>query len=185
MAEPLVHVTLATERRQLRVYAAGSSRVRVIKGSTASVAPNGSGADVSLEHAEARYLVEALAAAIGYYPVHPDLDAQRDRVRELAAELREVRTEADEPESAELADLALARHVGHHIADAAGLLLNCRDQVADRTVAEMLSELVLMADALQLGTASTNPEARAESHYARIQWLRERLPQPGTEVPSI
>lgn len=183
MPERLVHLTLGTERRQLRVYAAGSNRVRVIKGTTASVAPNGSGADVSMEHAEARYLVDALAASIGYYPVHPDLDAQRARVRELAAELREVRDDG-EPDTAELAELALSRHVGHHIADAAGLLLNCRDQVADRIVAELLSELVLMADALQLGTAGTNPESRIEAHYDRIQQLRERLPQPGTEVPA-
>ena len=68
---------------------------------------------------------------------------------------------------------------GECVALAAELLYGCRELLTDRAVAEMVSELVLMADAMQLGTTLTNPEQRIAAHQVRINQLREQLPTSG------
>lgn len=171
---PPVILTLGTERRRLGVYSAGTASVGVA--TPARATSNDHGANMELAQDEARRLIDQLARVTGYYP--SGIDAQRRRVRELADELRSLRTGDDT--MAELADLALVRHVGDMLALAADLVHQGSDLLAtDRTVQEMLSELVLMADAMQLGTELTNPAERAAAHHRRIHQLREQLPTAG------
>ena len=170
---PPVILTLGTERRRLGVYAAGSASVGEARPTSAS--SNDHGANVELPQTEARRLVDQLARVTGYYPT--GIDAQRRRVGELADELRQLRNGDDT--LAQLADLALTRHAGECVALAAELLYGCRELLTDRAVAEMVSELVLMADAMQLGTTLTNPEQRIAAHQVRINQLREQLPTSG------
>lgn len=177
MADRLFHLNLVPHRRQLSIYASGSPVVRIVNTSRASAIDGISHAQ--LDESDARAFVDSLAAATGHYPCEPNIDAERARVTELAAGLRVLRGSGGEP--AELAELALARHVGHHLANAAELIYLCRDHLEDRTVAELLAEVIGMCDLMMYGHQHSNPEERIAAHRHRIQDLREQLPQPGQE----
>lgn len=172
MADPLF-ITISARTHEVRVYTPGSAIVR-----TAHAQSIDTDAKLSMNHQQAAGLVDAVAAATGYYPCVPDLEAQRTQIRQLADQLRRLRAGAD-PEGAALAELALSRHIGHLVADAALLLHHVYDGREDRTVQEMLSELALMIEAMQFGRPLTNPEERATAHNARIQELRQHLPRTG------
>lgn len=175
MADFAVHLVLGSDRA-VSVYAAGTAARRTVK--AIAVAPGGG----QFDRGGAENLIDALCAATGYRPepAARDLDTQRARIRQLGDELRALRAEGPAPLD-ELAELALTRHVGDVVALAADLLHSCRDRLGDRTVAELLSELVLMADAMQLGTQLTNPAERIDAHHARIHELRRQLPTPGAD----
>lgn len=172
---PVLWVTLSTQERRVGVYADGSCRVRSVKAMAASVARTG--AEAGLDATAARGLVDRLAAATGYYPEDPSLDAHREKIRELAAELVEVRFNGDTPES-ELAELALSRHAGQLLAEAARTIYGCRDHMTDYTVGQIAAELVGMVDAM-IGAGLTNPESRINAHMARIETLATHLPRSG------
>lgn len=172
-----LHLAVGTGRdRDVSVYAEGTAVRRAARAKAVSTGL------ATFDRAGAENLIDAMCAATGYRPEPQarDLDAQRRRIRLLGDELRALR--AGDDTLAELAELALTRHVGDIVALAADLLYSCRSNVAaDRTVAELLSELVLMADAMHMGTALTNAEARVEAHYARTQQLRKELPTSGED----
>jgi hypothetical protein len=172
-----VHLVLATERRQVSVYAAGSSNVRAARATRTSGSDHAAHAEFTPD--AARHLIDALAAATGYYPAAPDLDRQRETIRAAADELRQMREDADQDANkAGLVDLALHRHVGHLLADAAYMVRQCRDHMHERVVAEMASELSGLLDAIG-PIPITNQDERIEDHLRRMQELREQLPQPG------
>lgn len=173
-----LHVTLATNRPAIHVMAAGSHHVKTARTTGLSASPQG--ADATFSHAQACDFIDALCAATGYTPApkERDLDAQRDRTLELAEELREAADDAD-GELAEVVELALARHVGHVLANAARLIHQVYDHTTDRTVSEMLSELSNLIDTMLFGSRYTNPEELVARHLDRIQELATRLPTPG------
>lgn len=184
---PRLYVTLDTGRRQVRVYRVGGAMVRAVKVDMISIAPHvGCGAEVAINEAQAVDLVDAVATAAGYFPENPNLDAQRDRIRERAEQLRQLRGDVrQDPGTAALAELALSRHVGHHLADAAAMIYACRDHMADYTVAHMAAEVVGMLDAMAYTTDITNPQDRIQAHMHAIDQLRDQLPKPGeTDMPE-
>lgn len=183
MADRAYHLNVLPERRQLTIYPSGSAMVRTVR-MVAGSARAGAG-HAQLDEENARHLVDAMAAATGYYPCQPDLDQERARIRVLADELRDRRDAAGtDAELAELAELALSRHVGHQLADAAELIHEGGDHLDDRTVAEMMAELAGLVDTILFATERTNPERRRRAHLDRIELLRERLPKPGTDTPK-
>ena len=175
---PALWLTLSLHERRLGIYANGSGRVRSVPAVSASAAVSTGGAEVGFDVDGARALVDRVAAATGYYPEDPSLDAHRAKLRDLAGELREVRANGPSPD-AELATLALSRHAGQLLADAAQLIYTCRDHMAEYVVAGIAAELVGMLDAMIAGPALTNPEERIRAHKARIDDLSTHLPTPG------
>jgi hypothetical protein len=175
-----LHITISRGRRDVHMMSGGRHLVRTAR--TTSIGTSPQGADARFSHAQGCDLVDALCATLDYWPgpQERDLDAQRSATLQLVEDLQEAAdAEADANAPAALAQLALSRHVGHHLADAAYLILNAYDARADRTVVEMLSELGLMIEAMQLGTTLTNPRGRISAHMARLQELRQILPEPG------
>jgi hypothetical protein len=176
VADFAVHLVLGSDRA-VSVYAAGTAARRTVK--AIAVAPGGG----QFDRGGAENLIDALCAATGYRPepAGRDLDTQRARIRQLGDELRALRAVGPAPVD-ELAELALARHLGDMVALAADLLVDCADLVGgDRTVAEMVAELALMVEAAQLGTTLTNPADRIAAHHHRIHQLRQQLPPTGDD----
>jgi len=178
VGERIYHLNVLPHRRALSVYATGSAMVRTVR-TAASSAVDGA-AHAQLDDENARDLVDALAAATGHYP--QSLDAQRARIAGLTADLVAAADGDDEP--AQLAELALTRHIGEMVATAADLVYRCRAYMADHDVAELAAELLGMVDAMRVGQDLTNPEARIAAHYRRIQELRQQLPTPGAPTPA-
>jgi hypothetical protein len=175
-----IWVTISRYHRQVRVYAAGTDRVRSIQCNADAVATSPQGAEVSLTAPQARCFQDLLAATTGYYPEDPDLDRQRTRLRERAAELQVIRGDGEpDPAAAALAELALSRHVGIMLAEVAHLVTQAYDHTGDRTVSEMLSELGLIIEAMLYASTLTNPEGRIDGHLSRIDSLSEQLPRQG------
>jgi len=181
-AGPNIWLTISRHHREVRVYAAGSSRVRSVQCGADAVGTSPQGADVGLNEDQARCFQDLLAATTRYYPEDPDLDRQRARVRDRADELRAVRSDRDgytTEDAAAMAELALSRHVGHTLADAAYLITQAYDHTGDRTVSEILSELGLIIEAMLYAGILTNPRERISGHQARITELRQHLPSAG------
>lgn len=178
-----LHVAITGRRGDVHVMSAGSHIIRTARTTGVSTSPQG--AEASFTHAQGCDLIDALARATGHYPTHPDIDAQRDRIREAAEELRQIRQDArQDPDTAALAELALSRHVGHQLADAAAMIYACRDHMADYTVAKMVAEVIGMLDVIAYSTDVTNPEDRIQAHMRTIRQLAEQLPRPGDPSPA-
>jgi hypothetical protein len=175
---PTVWLTLSMHERSVSVYGPGSGRVGSVRAVSASAAVSTGGAEVGLDADGARGFIDRMCAAVHYWPENPSLDAHRAKLRDLADELRELRANGPSPD-AELADLALARHAGQLLADAAGLIYTYRAHMANYAVAGIAAELVGMLDAMISGPALTNPEERIRAHKARIDDLADHLPTPG------
>jgi len=175
---PTVWLTLSMHERSVSVYGPGSGRVGSVRAVSASAAVSTGGAEVGLDADGARGFIDRMCSAVRYYPEDPSLDAHRAKLRDLAGELREVRANGPSPD-AELATLALSRHAGQLLADAAQLIYTCRDHMAEYVVAGIAAELVGMLDAMIAGPALTNPEERIRAHKARIDDLSTHLPTPG------
>jgi hypothetical protein len=179
MPDHCLYITLNPNRREVRVYRVGGALVRTVQVEMISIAPHpGCGAEIAVNDFQAPDLVDSLAAAAHHWPENPSLDAHRDKIRALAAELRELRDDGPSPD-AELATLALSRHAGQLLADAAQLIYTCRDHMAEYVVAGIAAELIGMLDAMIAGPALTNPEERIRAHKARIDDLSTHLPTPG------
>lgn len=175
MGERMYWLTLVG--RKLSAYGTGSGFVRTVNVTSASAHTENDAAKIGLDKDQVTGLIDALCAMTHHYPEDPNLDRQRERIRLLSDELREARADG-EP----LAALALSRHVGHQLADAAEMIASWRDHMADRTVAELAAELAGLLDAVAYGKTATNdPEHRIELHRERIAQLRDQLPPPGEE----
>jgi hypothetical protein len=178
---PALYITAVG--RDVAVYAPHGSRVARLRPGHISWHSTRQGVETAWDADGARQLVDRLGLLLGYWPENPDLDRQRSRVRHLAAELQAARDPdraGTTAEDAELADLAMSRHVGHTVADVAYLITQAYDHTGDRIVALLLAELNGIIDALLFAQQLTNPQDRIRGHMARIQELRQQLPRIGT-----